>query len=405
MRNRLLLVTAASAFLALSCWDFDAAYTSYCFDGRCAADAGVDGGAGGGTAGTGGGVGGGGGAAGVGGGASDAGCPDFVCPELEYTANRLSSYYIVVGGAQAESLKTFRVWGAIKTGTAYAHYLYEFADGGFVGEVDRTPDFDSRVEGHGMRGVSYDDTWYAYRTYVTHIERSARTADFPYCTPADGGAQAEPWFYNVLPVSADEAYFIGAPFAFCKWSRASGAVVELVDPTPRPNMYLLDAYQTPSGELFAVGGDFVANEGTGAIFRFDGTEVMAPKVVDTFYGDGYASIGGHGADVWALARTGLIVKLDTNRTQFVEAFNAGFLLAQLAVNKRGQVFAIGQNPSLVAYFDGTSWSNKRLPNLDLRPQVRWEAIEAVEDGLILAGYEMSTSGNTPVVYTYRLFGK
>jgi hypothetical protein len=176
-------------------------------------------------------------------------------------------------------------------------------------------------------------------------------------------------------------------------------------------VYLEDVYRAPDGRVFAVGGDFDSNAFTSACvaFREDGTPLSVPPIVDSYYADGCASIGGSGNDIYVLARSngagvGEILSLGPDGG-FNGVYAAPFRLAKLDVTPSGEVWAVGQSPSRAVYFDGGSWGVVPLPTTELRSDVRWENVNATADGLILSGYEFETDGGrTAVVNTYRFFG-
>ena len=146
MIRRLILIFSSAAISG--CFDFDAAYVRFCDGGRCAdagAAAGGGGattaggggstsGGGGGSTGGGGGGGGGGGATGGGGGggALDAGCPDFLCPVLDWKSAQSSepfSYFSVAPGLNAQSLSRFNVYASFQTSNFVNHVEFRFVNG------------------------------------------------------------------------------------------------------------------------------------------------------------------------------------------------------------------------------------------------------------------------------------
>lgn len=405
MIRRTVLILTAAAFSG--CFDFDAAYSHFCDGGRCAPDSGSS--TGGGAA-TGGGTATGGGG---GGGTVDAGCQQFLCPQLNWMSARSSIFYTVAPGLMTESLNRFHVIGSFEANAPgssnFTHFEYRFVDGGVM-TIPRTTQLDVRTETRQLRGNSMTDYWVTYRTYATHFEGSNTPVDISSCTALDGGVTGA-WQYALAPVTPDEAYFVGSPFSICHWTRAGG-LMATTDPALHPSVYLNDVYRTPSGDLFAVGGDYNSNNSTatGVIYREDGTPVSVGNLVDTYYDDGFSSIDGTGNVVYVLGRSNSAQRGEIHQLQedggFGLVYTAPFRLSQLDVLPTGEVWAVGQAPDRVVYFDGGTWNDFPLPTTEFRATVRWENINGTHEGIILTGFEtQEDGGNTAVVNTYRLFGK
>lgn len=426
IRRLVLILTVATSS---GCFNFDAAYSTFCDGGRCAPDAssstgggaatgGSGGGAvGGGTATGGGGTatggGGGGGTTGGGGGTADAGCPQFLCPQLDWMSPRSSIFYTVAPGLMTESLNRFHVIGSFEANAPgssnFTHFEYRFVDGG-VQTIPRTTQLDVRTETLQLRGFSMTDYWVTYRTYATHFEGSNTPVDVSTCVAQDGGI-TNAWQYALTPVTADEAWFVGYPFSICHWTRAAG-LVATTNPDLHPEVRLRDVYRMPSGEVFAVGGDYDPNTQTasGVIYREDGTPVSVGNLIDTWYDDGFNSIDGTGTEVYVLGRSNSAQRGEIHKLRadggFGLVYTAPFRLSQLDVTPAGEVWAVGQAPDRVVYFDGGSWNDFPLPTTEFRTSVRWENINATTEGIVLTGFEtQEDGGNTAVVNTYRLFGK
>ena len=447
----LILTVAASS----GCFDFDAAYTQFCDGGRCSdGGSGTGGGAavgggggstgggggslGGGTGGTGGSIGGGaggsmgggaggsmgggggslgggggstgggGGSTGGGGGTVDGGCQQFLCPEIDWMSSRSSVHYVVAPGLMTESFNRFFVFGSFEANAAgsnnFTHFEYRFEDGG----VRTIPRFlDNRVETRQLRGVTMDDYVVTYRTAAKRYENTLEST-FGACTL--GAGMTDPWHWALAPVSPDELYLVGYPMSICHWTRAGG-LVATVDPATHPTVYLEDVYRAPSGDLYAVGGDYVSSSATGVIFREDGTPVStAPTLVDDYYGDGFSSIDGTGNLVYVLGRSNAAQQGEIHQLQadggFARVYTAPFRLNRLDVMPTGEVWAVGQSSTRVVYFDGGTWNHFALPTTQFRSTVRWENVNGTDEGIILTGYETQPDGgNTAVVNTYRRFGK
>ncbi|MFZ5446755.1 MAG: hypothetical protein ACOZQL_42605 [Myxococcota bacterium] len=438
-RFGLLLLMVAST----GCFNFDAAYQTYCDAGRCAADGGggTDGGTGGGAAtgggggsigggggttgggggttggGSGGGggtIGGGGGSTGGGGGTMDAGCPQFLCPVIDYKYTNASSiYYVVAPGLYTESLDRFLVYASLErnaVGNAnYTQYELRFFDGGTptVTNLTQAFGFDNRTEARTVRGTGLNDLWYTYRTSARHRTGSGSPAYADACRTPDGGVN-DPWYYGVYPVNADEAWLVGYPMVICHWTRAGG-YLETAVPT-RQSVYLNDVYRTPAGDVYAVGGDYGTNQAACVIFREDGTQVSAPTLIDTWYYDGCSSIDGTGNDVYVVARddgnqNGHILKLMPDGG-FDSVYTASFVLSQLDVTPSGEVWAVGRSNAVAVYFDGGTWAEVPLPTTENRFTVGWENINATPDGLVLSGWEREEDGGRSIIVnTYRLHGR
>lgn len=451
MIRRTLLILSAAALSG--CFDFDAAYTQFCDGGRCGGPAGggaatggsgggaigggggATGGGGGGSVGGGGGAvggggggamgggggatgggggatgGGGGGAVGGGGGTVDAGCSQFLCPIIDWKSARSSIFYTVAPGLMTESLNRFHIFASFEANAPgsnnFTHFEYRFADGGVSAPLQRF--LDNRVETRQLRGNSMTDYTVTYRTGAERYEGSITPENFYACTAQDGGV-TDPWHYAVAPISADEMYLVGYPFSICHWTR-TGGLVATNNPDLRPTVYLNDVYRTPAGELYVVGSDYTTNTGTGVIFTEDGTPVStSPVLVDTYYTDGFNGVAGTGTEVYALGRSNSAQRGEIQQLQvdggFERVYQAPFRLAQFSVMPTGEIWAVGQAPDRVVYFDGGAWADHLLPLTEFRSNVRWENINATDEGIILTGFEtQDDGGNTAVVNTYRRFGK
>ena len=426
MTRRLVLIFTVAT--SSGCFNFDAAYSQFCDGGRCAPDASSSNGGGAATGGSGGGAvgggsatggggtttgGGGGATTGGGGGTADAGCAQFLCPQLDWMSARSSIFYTVAPGLMTESLNRFHVIGSFEANAPgssnFTHFEYRFVDGGVI-TIPRTTQLDVRTETRQLRGNSMTDYWVTYRTYATHFEGSNTPVDISSCTALDGGV-TDAWQYALAPVTTDEAWFVGYPFSICHWTRAGG-LVATTDPALHPNVYLNDVYRMPTGDLFAVGGQYDSNTQTasGVIYREDGTPVSVGNLVDTWYDDGFNSIDGTGNQVYLLGRSNSAQRGEIHKLQpdggFGLVYTAPFRLSQLDVTPAGEVWAVGQAPDRVVYFDGGSWNDFPLPTTEFRTAVRWENINATTEGIVLTGFEtQEDGGNTAVVNTYRFFGK
>ncbi len=412
IRRTVLILTAAASS---GCFNFDGAYAQYCDGGRCSPDSGAFGGSGGGATGgaMGGGGGGGGGATGGGGAAFDAGCQQFLCPQLDWMSPRSSIAYSVAPGLMTESLNRFHVIASFEANAPgssnYTHFEYRFVDGGVM-SITRTNQFDPRTETRQLRGVSMTDYLVTYRTYATRFENSASPVDFTGCTLADGGVSS-PYHYAVAPVSADEFWMVGFPMSICHWTRGGG-LVSANDPDSNSKVYYQDVYRTPTGEVYAVGGTYDSSSGTasGAISRADGVPVSFSPLVDAWYDDGFNSIDGAGALVYVLGRSNSQSRGEIQQLRpdggFEVAYTAPFRLAQLDVMPTGEVWAVGAASDRVVYFDGGTWGDFVLPTTEFRTSVRWENINGTNEGVILTGFEtQEDGGKTAIVNTYRRFGK
>lgn len=437
------LVALALLGLGFSgCFDFDAAYATYCDGGRCGAGGGSggggmdDGGSGGGTGGgmgggSGGGVGGGaGGGAGGGGGdvdagtdagvdaglpdaGVDAGCQAFLCPQDILTLphdSYKSSYWTVAPGIVANSLDEYQVWSSadLIMGSTDDFDFWEYnrqTDGGIV-EVDRSFEFGSSLEAIVSKGTLADH-WSGTRGYIRHYVSDVSVEGFGNCQKADGGVN-DPWWYGLEVFSPTDVLFVGYPFTICRWTPATG-LVELVDAdTAPPSMYFYDAYRTASGVEYVVGGEYTSNQANSAIFTSDGLGVSAPNDVDTHTQNGWNEIDGVGDDAWVVSGSGLVARLMPDGG-FEGVFDAGFALRSVSVGSASDVWAVGSNGSRAAYFDGGTWGLVTLPSSATTPSIVWERVKVKDDGLILSGYRNTGSPSSPVlkgiVHSYRRFGK
>jgi hypothetical protein len=99
---------------------------------------------------------------------------------------------------------------------------------------------------------------------------------------------------------------------------------------------------------------------------------------------------------------------------YMQSYSRSFKLGEareiIGTIRQDRQFAIGgvfgQAPDRVVYFDGGAWADHLLPLTEFRSNVRWENINATDEGIILTGFEtQDDGGNTAVVNTYRRFGK
>ncbi|MEW5741967.1 MAG: hypothetical protein AB1938_23835 [Myxococcota bacterium] len=431
----------ALAGLGLSaCFNFDAAYDAYCDAGHCAGggagggggDAGAGGGTGGGLGGGtggggtgGGGTGGGGTGGGVGGGAGggvgggmgggdggtdagvDAGCPNFLCPVDALTLARTSynGYWTVTPGVIAESVERYQLWASYQTNMSgsddYDHFEYWKVDGGFV-EVDRSFEYGTGFEAKVSKGT-FADRWTGTRGYIRHYVDDLSVVGYGDCTTADGGVN-DPWWYGLEVFSPTDVLFVGYPFVICRWTPATG-LVELVDSSSAPNVYLNDAHRTASGAEFVVGGEWTSSMtyAISGIWRTDGTAVSAPNDLDP-NDDGWVEIDGVGDEAWVASHSGLIARLMPDGG-FESVFDAGFGLRSLDVRTATDVWAVGDNGSRAAVFDGGAWGLVQLPSSATQPTLVWERVVLTDDGVILTGFSRTSTNLKSVVHSYRRFGK
>ena len=455
------LVVILSAVAASGCFNFDDAYNQYCDGGRCN-DGGATGGGGGATVGGGGGATGGGGVTGggtgggdmgggsgggtgggamgggtgggTGGGAGggtggamgggtgggggttpDAGCQSFLCPVMDWTSPRSSIHYEVAPGLMTESLNRFHVMASFEAdlpgSNNFTHFEYRFIDGGAPVAIQRF--LDNRVETRQLRGNSMTDYFVPYRTSMARFENSSTATNFYACNQPDGG-MTDPWHYAVYPVTADEFWLVGYPNSICHWTR-SGGLVATVDPDTQPNLYHQDVYRSTTGEVYAVGGFYTTNLGTGAIYREDGTAVSYSPgpLLDSWYYDGFNSIDGTGGAndrIYVLGRSNSMGRGEIFQLQsdggFERVYTAPFRLARLDVMPTGEVWAAGSAFDRVVYFDGGVWADHLLPTTEFRSTVFWENVNGTDEGIILTGFEIQEDGGrTAIVNTYRRFGK
>ncbi|MDP2274861.1 MAG: hypothetical protein Q8K32_29235 [Archangium sp.] len=439
IRRIVLLLTAV---VSSGCFDFDGAYAQYCDGGRCS-DAGAStgggtatgGGAGGGSTGGGSGggavgggsgggsmgggagggggaIGGGGGATGGGGGTLDAGCPQFLCPQINWSSPRSSIYFEVAPGLMTESLNRFHVMASFEANAAgsdnFTHFEYRFVDGG-VQTLNRTALLDNRTETRQLRGLTMTDFYVTYRTWATRFEGSNTPLDFSRCAALDGG-QTDPYHYAVAPVTGDEMWLVGYPMSICHWTRAGG-LVATNEPDPNSRIYYNDVYRAPSGALYVVGGDSASgNSAVGVIVREDGSPLSFSPVEDSAYRDAFSSIDGAGDLVYVLARSNSAQRGEIQQLQadggFAVVYTAPFRLAKLDVMPTGEVWAVGEAYDRVVYFDGGTWADQLLPTTEFRSDVRWENVNGTPEGIVLTGFERQLDGGrTAVVNTYRRFGQ
>lgn len=424
MRLRLLSL-AVFALFGSGCFNFDDAYAQYCDAGRCASGVGggeaTGGGAatgggttgggttGGGTTGggtTGGGTTGGGGATG-GGSATDAGCPNFLCPVVNWSSGQSGRGVVGAPGINAQSLDRFNVYASYESAPParfVTHYEYRFINN-VPSTIPRT-NFPGNRDAKNLRGVSLTDQWFNYFGAAQHIVGTATPQVFTSCNAPDGGT--DPWHQAAFPVSADDVWLVGHPMSICHWT-ADGGLFQTADRTGWDNVYLTDVYRSPAGDLFAVGGNYLNSDGVSIAFREDGTQWSVPNIIDAWYSDGFNSVDGTGGEVYILARDdsaghGVIVRLMPD-AGFETAYTANFRLARLDVTPRGEVWAVGASNSAI-YFDGGSWAEVTLPTSENRFSVTFDNVAATDDGVIFTGKEpLDDAGIGVVVHTYRRQGK
>lgn len=415
MIRRFVLVLIAVA--SSGCFDFDAAYSQFCDGGRCAsAGGGTGGSAGGGGGETGGGGGGdamgggGGGALGGGGGtAVDAGCTQFLCAELDWKSPRAGEgfrYFAMAPGLNLQSLGRFNVYASFQTSNFVNHVEYRF-NNGTVTSINRNG-FPGGIDARHLAGISLTDQWFNYNGYAQHIVGNASPQQVAGCSLPDGGVTS-PSHHAALPLSAEEVWLVGHPMSVCHWTPDGGAVQTAEAPL-MSNVYLLDAYRAPSGELFVAGGDYQTGDGVCFISNELGVPYpVTPAVIDDYYTDGCSSIDGVGTQVYALARDdsaahGKILELRDGG--FVEAFTAPYRLAQLDVLTTGEIWAVGASGTSAIYFDGGAWAEVTLPLTENRFNVTWENVAGTSEGIVLTGYEEQPDGGiAAVVNSYRRLGQ
>jgi hypothetical protein len=421
---RTLLVTLVGLGVS-GCFNFDAAYATYCDSGQCGGGGGGGtggGGTGGGTGGggTGGGVGGGvGGGTGGGttdggtdGGTPDAGCQSYLCPVDVVQLPRVSwrsSYWTVAPGVIAESLDRYQVWTSydiVQFGTDdYDFYEYLKYDGGLA-ETDRSLDFGPGYEAIVSKGT-LADRWTGTRGYIRHYVDDISSGGFSECTKADGGVNNPSW-YGLEVFSPTDVLFVGSPFTICRWTPATG-LVELVDADTLPSgMYFYDAHRTASGAEYVVGGEYASNVANSAIFDTRGIAVSAPNDVDENTQNGWNEIDGVGNDAWVVSGSGMIAQLRPDGG-FEAVFDAGFPLRSVDAYAANDVWAVGSVASKAVHFDGGSWGLVTLPSSAVGSAVVWERVRVTDDGagLVLTGYVRngSPANLKGIVHTYRRFGK
>ncbi|MCC6336569.1 MAG: hypothetical protein IT380_21600 [Myxococcales bacterium] len=411
------------------CFNFDAAYEQYCDAGRCAGGGGAGGGGGGGDAGTGGGGGSGGGVGGgtgggLGGGTggggevdggtdagvADAGCAQFLCPVDAVTLARnsyRSSDWMVAPSLIAESVERYQVWTTYDINMSgsdeYGFFEVWKLDGGFI-EVDRSSEFGSSFEAKVSKGT-LADRWTGTRGYIRHYVDDVSVVGYSDCRTADGGVN-DPWWYGLEVFAPDDVLFVGYPFAICRWTPATG-LVELVDSAAAPDMYLNDAHRTASGAEYVVGGEWNSSMGASvsAIFHTDGTSVSAPSDIDP-NDDGWLDIDGVDDEAWVVSHSGMIARLMPDGG-FEQVWDAGFGLRSVDLRSPSDVWAVGDNGSRAAHFDGGAWGLVVLPSSATTPTIRWERVVLTDDGMVLSGFIRtgSPAALKAVVHSYRRQGK
>lgn len=365
-----------------------------------AEEAGASGGGGGDDGGTGGGSSG-------GGGGVDAGCQQFLCPQLDWTSSQSGEgfyYWSLAPGLNLQSLDRFNVYASFQNASFVRHYEFRFVNG-TPSTVFRS-NFPGGRDARTLRGISLTDQWFNFNGEAQHVVGSATAVAYSGCSLSDGGLTS-PTHHNALPISADEAYLIGYPMSFCRWT-SDGGLVQTAE--VRPNFYMLDAYRAPSGKFYVAGGDYSTSNGVCVITNELGALYGAPNVVDDTYGDGCNSIDGKGEDVFVVARDdlaghGKILRLQEDGG-FDVVFTANFRLNRLDVLPSGEVWAVGAAGSNAIYFDGGSWAEIPLPLTETRFNVDWENVAGTDEGLVLTGSEwLPDGGYAAVVNSYRFFGK
>jgi hypothetical protein len=344
----------------------------------------------------------------------DAGCPDFLCPEDQWQSSRTSlrpSPWTAAPGIIADSLDRFIVWTGYASQSSgrqrWELIECEKADGGFV-EFTRTPDFGPEFEPRIAKGT-LTDKWLGSRGYVRRAVEGQIPIEFNSCLRADGGVN-DPYWYGLEVLAPDNVLLVGYPYTVCRWTPATGPV-ELVDPdSVQGRYYFYEAHRTAAGAEYVVGGDYVPDQGLArsVIMSSDGGAVSAPADTDSQLDFGWTDIDGVGNEAWVVSGSGLVAQLRPDGG-FEAVFDAGFSLRALSVGGPGDVWAVGDNSTFAAHFDGGSWALVRLPSAGGRSDITWEQVRVTPDGagLILSGYVSAGSPPTlkAVVHSYRRFGK
>ena len=401
------------------CFNFDAAYQTYCDAGRCAAGAG--GGTGGGETGggtamgggatgggsTGGGTAMGGGAATGGGSAVDAGCQAFLCTEINWSGTESGPRIARAPGLNPQSLTRFNVYASFESAARFVnHFEYRFTGAPMPSVISRS-NFPGNVDSAGLNGISLTDQWFTFTRGARHIVGSATPQIIGGCSAPDGGTN--PDHFQAVPTSADEAWLVGYPMSICRWNSDGGLVQTAEDRSGKEYVYLTDVYVADSGNVYVSGGDYATGDGVCVIYRADGTPYDVPTLVDDFYTDGCLSIDGRGDEVYAVSRDDTMGRGHVLRHNFDAGFDivhqSPFRLARLDVAPSGEVWVVGASNN-VWYFDGGSWGEVALPAAETRFNITWNNVAAVDDGVIFTGIELQTDGGqNAVVQTYRRFGK
>lgn len=430
------LVALALLTLGLAgCFDFDAAYATYCDGGRCGAGGGAgggsgggggggdDGGAGGGTGGglgggtgggTGGGMGGGGGGdvdagmdAGVDAGMPDAGCAAFLCAQDILTLPR-DSYvdydWIVTAGIIGSSVDDYFVYASFDTDPSssfdvFEQYEYLRQPDGGISEINRSLEHGTARAGRFSRGTR-TDRWQGTSYKTNHYVDDLSVASFTECSRPDGGGVNSPYFYGAEVLSPTDVLVVGYPDVICRWTPADG-LVEIAIPRTSSSVYYYDGHRTASGDEYVSGSDY--NTYQSVIVRSDGSYVTTPVDYDS-QGYGYQKIEGVGDDVWAVSRSGMIVQRREDGG-FENVFDAGFRLHGLSVRSATDIWAVGSQGARAVHFDGGSWGFVVLPSSATQPNIVWENVQATDDGLILSGYRDTGTALKGLVHSYRFFGK
>lgn len=421
--KRLLHVALVSCALT-ACFDWEGEYQKVLvrLDGGSGGSAGGGSATGGGTA-SGGGVGGGsaGGSAGggstaggMGGGGQsvDAGCQQLLCPVDVYESTRsteANDYVTGAPGLVAEAPERYTAYVSFRTGANRLHLqLLRTADGG-VTEINRTADFYTDNEAHFGSGVSLRDFWFVQgptaNHYVDNVLRSSEQA----CVTPDGGADQIIW-WGVATPRADHVWLVGRDyttdgFGICRWSPDAGAVMAIEPNADHPLGYAFDVFETPSGAVFAAGGDYIDSStgSTSYIYVADGGVASTPAETDPD-GWGFVGIAGAGEKVWAVSRTGRVVERSTG-DNFSTVYTASSSLRDIEVRTANDIWAVGRAGHLAVHFDGGSWGTVELPSSAAAPDIVWQRVVAVPEGLVLSGYRQAgTDDYRIVIHSYRTFG-
>lgn len=350
----------------------------------------------------------------------DGGCPDLMCPEFIWRSAQSSSFFFVVApGLNVESLSRFNVYASFDvpfgSGVRASHFEYKFLDGGvYVVPRQGTSDeyaFSGGASARSLNGASVTDQWFSWGNGVKHYVGNTPSPAIDDCITDAGQSASVSYFQSVYAPNANEAWLLGAGMALCRWTAGNPVPLQTALRTGRSSIYLTDAYLTPAGELYTVGGDYVSGDSTCVIYRGpEATQVGVPTLIDTQFGDGCFAIDGVGTQVFALARDdgsghGVILALGAD-AGFGIVHSAPFTLRALDVLPSGEAWAVGSSPDQLVYFDGGAWGEVPLPPGFVPPDVVWENLRGGRDGLVLSGHAgNATSRAEAVVVGLRSEGK